>query len=153
MRFFLGGGKALLNAYYATAERLGVEVLYDTEVEQLDLDAGFVRRLVVTSKGFPLEVRAKAVVVSSGGFQANIEWLKQAWGPAAENFLIRGTPYAKGRVLRNLLDQGVASVGDATQGHMVAIDGRSPKFDGGIVTRLDCVPFSIVVNKHGAAVL
>jgi len=31
----------------------------------------------------------------------------------------------------------------------VAIDGRSPKFDGGIVTRLDCVPFSIVVNKHG----
>jgi len=147
--FFLGGGKALVNAYYATAERLGVDVLYDTEVEQLDLDDGFVRKLTVTSKGFPLEVRAKAVVVSSGGFQANIEWLKQGWGPAAENFLIRGMPYATGRVLKNLLGQGVASVGDPTQCHAVAIDGRSPKFDGGIVTRLDCVPFSIVVNKHG----
>jgi tricarballylate dehydrogenase len=147
--FFLGGGKALVNAYYATAERLGVDVLYDTEVEQLDLDDGFVRKLTVTSKGFPLEVRAKAVVVSSGGFQANIEWLKQGWGSAAENFLIRGTPYATGRVLKNLLGQGVASVGDPTQCHAVAIDGRSPKFDGGIVTRLDCVPFSIVVNKHG----
>ena len=26
---------------------------------------------------------------------------------------------------------------------------RSSKFDGGIATRLDCVPFSIVVNQHG----
>jgi len=146
--FFLGGGKALMNAYYATAERLGVAVLYDTQVERIDLDDGFVRKLTVTSKGFPLEVRAKVVIAASGGFQANIEWLKEAWGPAAENFLIRGTPYATGRVLKNLLAQGVASVGDPTQCHAVAIDGRSPKFDGGIVTRLDCVPFSIVVNKH-----
>lgn len=147
--FFLGGGKALVNAYYATAARLGVKVLYDTEVTGIDLDDGFVRRLTVTSKGFPLEVRAKVVIASSGGFQANIEWLKQGWGEAAENFLIRGTPYAKGAVLKSLLGQGVASVGDPTQCHAVAIDGRSPKFDGGIATRLDCVPFSVVVNKHG----
>ena len=146
--FFLGGGKALVNAYYATAERLGVAVLYDTEVEQIHLDDGFVRKLTVTSKGFPMEVQAKVVIASSGGFQANIEWLKEVWGEAAENFLIRGTPYAKGRVLKNLLAQGVASVGDPKQCHAVAIDGRAPKFDGGIVTRLDCVPFSIVVNKH-----
>ena len=146
--FFLGGGKALLNAYYATAARLGIAVLYDTEVTDVALDDGAVRKLTVTSKGFPLEVHAKVVVVSSGGFQANIEWLKQGWGDAAENFLIRGTPYAKGRVLKSLLGQGVASVGDPTQCHAVAIDGRSPKFDGGIATRLDCVPFSVVVNKH-----
>ena len=146
--FFLGGGKALVNAYYATAERLGVDVLYDTEVEDIELDHGFVNKLTVTSRGFPLDVRAKTVIASSGGFQANIEWLKEGWGPAAENFLIRGTPYATGRVLKNLLGQGVASVGDPTQCHAVAIDGRAPKFDGGIVTRLDCVPYSIVVNKH-----
>ena len=145
--FFLGGGKALLNALYATAERLGIEVLYDTEVQEVGLEDGFVRSLTVSSHGFPLEVRAKAVIASSGGFQANIEWLKQGWGPAADNFLIRGTPYAKGRVLRSLLDQGVAPVGDPTQCHAVAIDGRAPKFDGGIATRLDCIPFSIVVNR------
>ena len=145
--FFLGGGKALLNALYATAERLGVEVLYDTEVQEVGLEDGFVRSLTVSSHGFPLEVRTKAVIASSGGFQANIEWLKQGWGPAADNFLIRGTPFAKGRVLRSLLDQGVAPVGDPTQCHAVAIDGRAPKFDGGIATRLDCIPFSIVVNR------
>ena len=51
-------------------------------------------------------------------------------------------------MLADLLQQGVQSVGDADQCHAVAIDGRAPKFDGGIVTRLDCVPFSIVVNKN-----
>ena len=51
-------------------------------------------------------------------------------------------------MLRSLLDQGVAPVGDPTQCHAVAIDGRSPKFDGGIATRLDCIPYSIVVNRH-----
>ncbi|GAC1346732.1 MAG: FAD-dependent tricarballylate dehydrogenase TcuA [Acetobacteraceae bacterium] len=145
--FFLGGGKALLNAMYATAERLGVKVLYDTEVQEVLLDDGHVRRLTVVSGGFPLEVQARVVVVSSGGFQANIEWLRESWGDAADNFRIRGTPYAKGRVLKSLLAQGVGSVGDPTQCHAVAIDGRSPMFDGGIVTRLDCVPFSIVVNR------
>ena len=147
--FFLGGGKALLNALYATAARLGVEVRYDTEVQDLVLDEGAVRRVVAVSGGFPIEIEARCVIAAAGGFQANIEWLRESWGPAADNFRIRGTPYAKGRVLKTLLDQGVASVGDPTQCHAVAIDGRSPMFDGGIVTRLDCVPFSIVVNRHG----
>jgi tricarballylate dehydrogenase len=49
-----------------------------------------------------------------------------------------------------LLDRGVQPVGDPTQCHAIALDARSPKFDGGIITRLDCIPFSIVVNKHAA---
>src|SRR5579863_7387540 len=146
--FFLGGGKALLNAYYRSAERLGVEILYDTEVQSLKLDNRTVREAVLSRNGFPEIVRAKVVVASAGGFQANIDWLKQYWREAADNFLIRGTPYAKGRVLKDLLDQGVASIGDPTQCHAVAIDARAPKFDGGIVTRLDCIPFGIVVDRN-----
>ena len=147
--FFLGGGKALVNAYYRTAEALGVHIAYDTEALSLTLDDGLVREVVLSSQGFPETVRAKAVVVASGGFQGNLDWLREAWGPAADNFIIRGTPYARGKVLRNLLAQGAASVGDPTQGHAVAIDARAPKFDGGIVTRLDCVPYSVVVNAEG----
>jgi tricarballylate dehydrogenase len=52
-------------------------------------------------------------------------------------------------VLKNLLGQGVASVGDPTQCHAVALDARAPKFDGGITTRLDSVPYSVVVNRNG----
>jgi tricarballylate dehydrogenase len=88
-------------------------------------------------------------VAAAGGFEANLEWLREAWGDAALNFIVRGTPHNKGKVLKLLLDKGAGSVGDATQCHCVAIDARAPKFDGGIVTRLDCLPLGIVVNKHG----
>ena len=144
--FFLGGGKALVNAYFATAERLGVEISYDTEVRAIALDDGFVRAVEINRRGFPETVRARCVIAASGGFQANLDWMRQHWGAAADNFVIRGTPYAKGLVLRNLLDQGAAAIGDPTQFHAVALDARAPKFDGGIATRLDSVPFSIVVN-------
>jgi tricarballylate dehydrogenase len=43
----------------------------------------------------------------------------------------------------------VESVGDPRQCHAIAIDARSPKFDGGIVTRLDSLPLGIVVNRDG----
>ena len=148
--FFLGGGKALVNACFATAERLGVRVAYETEVVSLALEDGRVTGVeAATQGGAPVFIRAKAVVAASGGFQANLPWLKEAWGPAAENFIIRGTPYAQGTVLKDLLGKGCASVGDPTQCHAVAIDARAPKFDGGIVTRLDCVPFGLVVNDSG----
>jgi tricarballylate dehydrogenase len=147
--FFLGGGKALLNSYYEFAEKRGIRILYNAEVVDLKLEAGWFRSATVLVGGQPREIRAKAAVLASGGFEANIEWLKEAWGEAAENFLIRGTPYNKGRVLKLLLENGASSVGDATQCHAVAIDGRAPKFDGGIVTRLDCVPLGIVVNCRG----
>ncbi|MGB0664939.1 MAG: FAD-dependent tricarballylate dehydrogenase TcuA [Pontibacterium sp.] len=146
--FFMGGGKALVNAYYRTAASLGVDVCYEAQVTHLELDGQTVTRVEYSYQGEKHQLSPTAVVVAAGGFQANVEWLAQAWGPAAKNFLIRGTPYNRGAVLKDLLEQGVESVGDPTQCHAVAIDGRSPKFDGGIVTRLDCVPFSVVVNKH-----
>ena len=147
--FFLGGGKALVNAYYLTAERLGVDILYDTEVISLNMDNGSVRSADITYRGFPETVQARCVVASAGGFQANLEWMRQYWGDAVDNFVIRGTPYNRGRVLKNLLDQGVAQIGDPTQFHAVALDARAPKFDGGITTRLDSVPYSVVVNRNG----
>ncbi len=146
--FFLGGGKALMNAYYRTAEGLGVDVNYDAHVTHLALDGDRIAQLEYTCNGERRELSPKAVIVAAGGFQANIDWLVRAWGPAAENFLIRGTPYNTGVVLKDLLDQGAMPVGDPTQCHAVAIDGRAPKFDGGIVTRLDCVVYSVVVNNQ-----
>src|SRR6202165_5907578 len=133
--FFLGGGKALLNAYYRAAEALGVEIRYDTEVTNLNIRDGRFTSAIAVRDGIEHEIRAKTVVAAAGGFESNLAWLKEAWGPAADNFLIRGTPYNMGRVLRILLDSGAKTVGDAAQGHWVAIDGRALKFDGGICTR------------------
>ncbi len=146
--FFLGGGKALMNSYYAAAEARGIRVFYNAEVTALTIRDGKFESGEMLLNGRPAEFRAKALVAASGGFESNLEWLEEAWGPAARNFIIRGTPYNRGRVLKLLLNQGVEQIGDPTQCHAVAIDGRAPKFDGGIVTRLDCVPLGIVVNSH-----
>ena len=87
--------------------------------------------------------------IASGGFEANLDWLREAWGDAADNFIIRGTPYNTGMPLKRMLDAGAQPVGDPRECHAIAVDARAPKFDGGIVTRLDCIPFGIVVNSEG----
>ena len=148
--FFLGGGKALINAYYVAAQSLGINVAYDTEAIDFDIRDGRFVSATVTQQGMRREIRAKALVAASGGFEANFEWLHEAWGPPADNFIVRGTPYNVGTVLKRLLEKGARSIGDPTQGHCVAIDARSPKYDGGIVTRVDAVSFGIVVNRNGS---
>lgn len=148
--WFLGGGKGMMNAYYRVAERLGVNVRYNAEVIGLDIKNGHFRNAtVLMDGGTETKIAAKAVVVAAGGFQSNFKWLREAWGPSADNFLIRGAPFDTGTVLKLLLDLGAESVGEPTAAHIVPIDARSPKFDGGIVTRLDCVTLGIVVNKSG----
>ena len=147
--FFLGGGRAMLNALYLTAEKLGVEIVYDAEVTDLQIEDGmFLSATLKQPIDGATEIRASALVAAAGGFEANIEWLKEYWGEAADNFLIRGTPYNRGSILKMLLAKGVQDIGDPTQCHAVAIDARAPKFDGGIITRHDSVVFGIVVNKH-----
>ncbi len=143
--FFLGGGCALINALYIYAEKIGVCIHYGEEVVDVyTTNARFERCRTATGRCFS----ADALIVACGGFQANETWMAENWGPAAKNFLIRGTPYNRGIVLKALLDQGFARVGDPTQCHAVAIDARAPKYDGGIVSRLDSIPFGIVVNRE-----
>jgi tricarballylate dehydrogenase len=139
--FFLGGGKALMNAYYAAAQRMGIEVLYDAEVVD-------VRDCSVRLKPDQI-IKGKTLVLASGGFESNLAWLKEAWGDAADNFIVRGTPYNTGVPLRALLDAGAQPIGDPRACHAIAVDARAPKFDGGIVTRLDCIPLGIVLNQLG----
>lgn len=145
--FFLGGGRSMLNALYLTAERLGVAVAYEAEVTGLEIEDGTFHAATIRHGGAETRIEARAFVAASGGFEANIDWLKEGWGEKAENFLIRGTPYNRGTVTRMLIDAGLQQIGDATQCHAVAIDARAPKFDGGIITRLDCVVFGVVLNR------
>ena len=148
--FFMGGGKALVNAYYRSAEDLGIEIRYDAAVTALEVKDGVFHAVVVDGG----RVAARACVAAAGGFESNLAWLREAWGQnaggewPADNFLIRGTRFNQGVVLRSLLDGGADEIGDATQCHCVAIDARAPKYDGGIVTRLDCVSLGLVFNKH-----
>ena len=148
-RFFLGGGKALLNTYYRAAREMGIHVLYDASVEAVNFCGDRCVSLTVQSGGSQLQVSPQAIVCASGGFEANVEWLEKYWGQAARNYHIRGPVYNDGTVLRSLLDSGAASAGDERGFHAVAVDARSPRFDGGIATRIDSIPFGVTVDRSG----
>ncbi len=146
-RWFLGGGKALLNAYYRTAHRMGITVRYNAVVDDLVVESGRFEGVALKGQGSRELVRGRAVVVATGGFEANLEWLERNWGEAAENFIVRGTPYNDGLMLAAMLARGAKPIGDPKGFHAIALDARAPKYDGGIVTRLDAIPFGIVVNR------
>lgn len=144
-RFFLGGGKALINTYHRTAMARGVQARYETVVHDLVVEGDRCTR-IETDRG---PIVARAVVCASGGYEANFEWLRRHWGDAIDNFVVRGPSYNDGTVLQALYDHGAASAGHAEGFHAIAVDARAPRFDGGIATRLDSIPFSIVVNRTG----
>jgi tricarballylate dehydrogenase len=148
-RFFLGGGKALLNTLYRAAEELGVRIAYDHTATGFQMSADRCVAVVVDTPEGVLEFRPRAVVVASGGFEANLEWLREYWGDAVDNFAVRGARQNDGGVLRALLDCGAASRGNPRGFHAVAVDARGPRFEGGIVTRVDSVPFSVMVDRDG----
>src|SRR5207248_5683242 len=114
---FLGGAKARGKACYRGAEDPGGAIAYDGEVGDLELRNGRFSSATARYRGERVEVKARTFVAASGGFEANIPWLRESWGEVADNFIVRGTPYNQGRVLRVLLEQGMAQVGDARQCH------------------------------------
>ena len=157
--FFMGGGKALVNAYYRSAGRLGVQINYNAEVDALEMDgrrfvAAWVNHKQADGQVRRERVEAASCVLAAGGFESNRAWLREAWGQneqgdyPADQFLIRGTRFNQGTLLRFMRDQGADMIGDPTQAHMVAIDARAPLYDGGICTRIDCVSLGVVVNRE-----
>ena len=148
-RFFLGGGKALLNAYYRTGLAEGIDVKYGCRVTGLLLDGLRCHGVSVDTGSVSKPIEAGAVVVASGGFEANEDWLRRLWGEAASNYVIRGSMQNDGLLLKHLLDRGAIPTGDEKRMHAIAVDARSPRHEGGLVTRVDSVPFSVVVNSKG----
>nr|WP_242596935.1 FAD-dependent oxidoreductase [Rhodocyclus gracilis] len=177
--FFLGGGKAMVNALYAAADTAGIHVTYDCRVPSLPLeparpttspaasgpmsereesatcapgapDARFA--IIAETPRGPRRFSARAVVVASGGYPANRDWLAERWGDAARHFANRGSPYLRGELLHALLAQGAQPVGVAGDCHLVAVDARAPQDDAGIVSRVDGMPLGIVVDRDGQRV-
>lgn len=120
--FFLGGGRAAINSLYRMAEKIGVQIAYDSPVENVLLNDS-----------------NRSIVLCCGGFQAR---------PPA-GIVNRGTPFATGDILFSLIRRGVQPVGQSEAGHLVAVDARSPEHDGGIVTRIDGMEHGIVVDRNG----
>ena len=93
-------------------------------------------------------------MLAAGGFESNREWLREAWGQnergewPADNFLIRGTRFNEGVLLKHHDRRRRRFDRRSDAGALVAIDARAPLYDGGICTRIDCVSLGVVVNRE-----
>jgi tricarballylate dehydrogenase len=151
--FLLGGGQAMVNAIYARAERLGVEIRYACEAGRPRLCGHRLTEIALRSSSRPdarwESLAAEAIVLACGGAQGNPAWLRQHCGERVDGFINRGTPEARGALFIELLAAGAKEVGDPRRLYLVAVDARSPAADGGIVTRIRGMPLGLVVDRAG----
>src|ERR1700758_349148 len=147
-----GGGKELMKALHARAARDGIIVLYETPaIGLLQGDSG-VEGVRVRHQGRIRELRAKAVVLACGGFEANAEMRARYLGPNWDLAKVRGSRFNTGQGLKMALDIGAAAAGHWSGAHAVAWDLNAPPFgdlDVGDRFQKHNYPFGIVVNARG----
>jgi tricarballylate dehydrogenase len=147
-----GGGKELMKALYARAARDGITVLYETSaIGLLQGDSG-VEGVRVRHQGHIRDIRANAVILACGGFEANAEMRARYLGPNWDLAKVRGSRFNTGQGLKMALDLGAAVAGHWSGAHAVAWDLNAPPFgdlDVGDRFQKHNYPFGIVVNAKG----
>jgi len=149
----VGGGKGLSDRLFEIVERSGVDVRYATKATRLDLDrSGRVAGVAVRGPGGHETIEADAVVLASGGFEANAEMRARYLGPGWELARVRGTPYNTGDGIRMAIDAGALPFGHWSGCHAVAWDLNAPPYGNrnvGDLYQKHSYPFGLIVNVDG----
>jgi len=148
----IGGGPGLVESLTQIAKKNGVEIWYQARAVSLIADDAGVHGVVVKRAGKTTEVKAKAVVLAAGGFQANPEWRTRYLGPLWELAKVRGTRFNTGDAIRMALDIGAAPVGNWSGCHAVAWERNAPEFGDlavGDQFQKHSYPWGIYINADG----
>ena len=146
------GGKGMFAQHLEAAEKAGIEVRFGAHVTDLIDKSGEITGVAVSSDDGVSEVHARAVVLASGGFEANPQMRTENLGPGWDLALVRGTPYNTGDGLRMAMAHGAQPYGQWSGCHSVAWDaGARPTGDRELTNQLTRggYPFGIVVNGNG----
>lgn len=94
-------GVGLSRSWFATAERMGIEIRYGSAVTSLLQDSrGRVNGVRIRDDDGISEVNGHSVVLGCGGFEANVQMRTQHIGPLVGAAKVRGTPHNQGDGLR-----------------------------------------------------
>ncbi len=115
-----GGGPGLVDALTASARTCGIDILYDSRAVSLVHDAAGVHGVHVRQLDSTITIGAKAVVLASGGFEANAEWRTRYLGPGWDLAKVRGSRFNMGDGIRMALDIGAQPYGNWSGGHAVS---------------------------------
>jgi tricarballylate dehydrogenase len=145
----VGGGLAMIEALRGHAREQGVSFMYETTALEFSRDDGNgnLSLKVANGAGRVLTLRAKAVVIASGGFEGNPEMLTQYLGASAKFVrpVARGGYYNKGEGIRMALQAGAAPAGDFNSYHAEPLDPRSPQPEALVMN----FSYGVLVNRNG----
>jgi len=147
-----GGGPGLVEGLFTALEKNGIEVAYEARGERLIADDDGVHGVVAVIEGKTTEIRAKAVVLACGGFEANAEMRTRYLGPGWDLAKVRGTRFNTGNGIRMALEIGAMSYGNWSGCHAVGWDYNAPEFGDlavGDNFQKHSYPFAIMVNATG----
>ena len=147
-----GGGPGLVDALFSATRTAGIEVLYGTRAVKLIQDNSGVNGVCVRSGGKTFDIKANAVVLASGGFEANTEWRTRYLGPGWDLAKVRGSRFNTGGGIQIALDAGAMPYGNWSGCHAVGWDRNAPDFGNlavGDSFQKHSYPFGIMINANG----
>jgi tricarballylate dehydrogenase len=147
-----GGGPGLVDALYSIASQSAIDVSYQTRALELIHDDNGVQGVVARRQGRTQRFDARAVVLATGGFEANAEWRTRYLGPGWDLAKVRGTRFNTGDGIRMALEIGALPYGNWSGCHAVGWDRNAPEFGDlsvGDGFQKHSYPFGIMVNARG----
>ena len=148
-----GGGPGLVDSLVAAAESAGIEIVYEARALELQRDGGTrVTGVVVQAGEQQQTISAAAVILASGGFEANPEWRTRYLGPGWDLAKVRGSRFNMGDGIRMALDIGAMPWGHWSGAHAVGWDLNAPHYGDlavGDGFQKHSYPFGIMVNAEG----
>ncbi len=147
-----GGGPGLMEALYATAEKLGVHVVYNAWVHDLVTEGARVGGVLARIDGEDRQLRSRAVVLACGGFEANAEWRARYLGKGWDLAKVRGSKYNTGDGLAMALKLRAQPYGHWSGCHAVSWERYAADFGDPAITpnyQRHSYPFGIMVNARG----
>ena len=146
-------GVGLSRSWFATCERMGIEVRYGAAVVGLLQDeTGAVCGVTVRDDNGVRALHAKAVVLGCGGFEANVQMRTQHIGPLVGAAKVRGTPHNQGDGLRMAMNLGAMPWGQWSGCHATPISADWGNFAPRELTdrsnRLSYL-YGVMINRVG----
>lgn len=122
-----GGGLGLMERLYARAENLNIELLYGTRASSLTrTDNEW--EIHTLENSVAQTIRAKTVILATGGYHANVLWRSKYLGPNWDLAKVRGSRYNTGDGIDLALKAGAVAHGNWTGCHAVFYDLNAPPF-------------------------
>jgi tricarballylate dehydrogenase len=146
-----GAGEGLVEMLYGIVENKKIEILYETAARSLVMNAeGKVCGVQAKdAEGF-LEIHAKNVIMSCGGFQANPAWRRRYLGENWDLVKLRGTRYDTGDGIEMALHAGAQLVGHWGGCHASIVSEDSPMIEAASAgSERYSYQYCIMVNRDG----